>query len=272
MNPTLQKIQEIKRHGYQLDLGEAISQTFENYKKIALLAGAVILLFSIVMLVVLGGAAAIIFGAAAFTESMTDITAMSTSTSGILMNLLVSVIGYALVAPLYAGIIQMAHQAETNEDFDFGTAFTHYKSVHFKHIFMATALITLFSSGISTILQIVLLYTPDVTMIAVSTVVSIVVACLTPLFTLVMIPLIIFGNLNATEAIYGSFVLVMKKFWIILLLGILFAIFAFIGIIALCIGVFFTAPVIYSLQYIIYRNAIPMEDKTELDEIGQSYF
>ena len=34
MNTTEKRLEEIKRNGYRLDLGEAINETFENYKKI----------------------------------------------------------------------------------------------------------------------------------------------------------------------------------------------------------------------------------------------
>ena len=91
------------------------------------------------------------------------------------------------------------------------------------------------------------------------------------LLTLLTIPLIIFGNLSATAAIKGSITLVKKRFLVILLLLIVGFVGAFIiGIIALCIGIFFTLPFIYSLEYIIYRNAMSIEDINELDEIGSS--
>ena len=32
MKSTLQRLEEIKRNGYRLDLGEAINDIFENYK------------------------------------------------------------------------------------------------------------------------------------------------------------------------------------------------------------------------------------------------
>ena len=272
MNQTLQKIDEIKKHGYHLDLGETITQTFENYKKIALLAGAVLLLMVILLGIIVGGGVGLIFGAASLTESFTDISTTGTSSSMMLMLLVGSVIGYALIAPLYAGIIQMAHNAEIGDDFDFGTAFTHYKSTHFKNIFLATALITLFTAGISTVLDLVHLYSGDPTAPNLLSLIGALINILTSIFTVLTVPAIIFGNLNATQAIGASITLVTKKFWVILLLLIIFGIFSAIGVIALCIGVFFTLPVIYSLQYIIYRNAIPMEDKNELDEIGETIY
>jgi uncharacterized membrane protein len=87
-----------------------------------------------------------------------------------------------------------------------------------------------------------------------------------------MIPLIIFGNLNAIDAIKGSFSLVSKNFWIILVLVIIIGIFIGLGILALCIGILFTYPAWFSMIYIIYTKAMPIEKVNELEEIGKNYF
>lgn len=268
MKPTLQKIQDIKNHGYHLDFGETISQTFENYKKVALLSGAVILLLSIVIGVIAGGVAILFFGLSDFAQTMTEYNAGNYSSVGLITNLVVSVIAAGLLAPIYAGLVQIAHNAETNVDFDFSTAFTHYKGKYFKDVFLATVLITFFSSGLSTLMQLLDLHFYDPTLTVIVGIVSFIVAALTPVFTFLTVPLILFGGLNATEAIGGSIKLVAKKFWVILALLLVFGICALLGLFALCIGIFFTIPIFYCAQYIIYRNAIPMEENDELDEIG----
>lgn len=272
MKSTLQRIEEIKRTGYNLDLGDAINATFENYKKIALLAGAVILLVSIVSIVVLGGFGVMILGVGAVTESFTDLSqGIPLAGTALIANLIISTIGYGLLAPVFAGIIQMARNADINEDFDFGTAFTHYKSEHFKELFLGTAIITLAGSGVSTLVQILSIES-SASFIIVGSVIGWFISVLIPLFTIVMIPLIIFGKLNSIDAIKGSFVIVSKNFWIILLLVIIFLIFTMLGLIAICIGIFFTLPIYYSMQYIIYKTALPIDEVNELDEIGESRF
>lgn len=272
MKSTLQRIAEINRTGYRLDLGETINDTFANYKKIALLAGAVILLVVIAAIVIVGGFAAIVMGAAAATQTFTDYSQGALSSTGFAINLIFSVVGAGLFAPITAGIIQMAHYAAVNEDFDFGTAFMHYKSAHFKELFLAAAIITLIGSGLSTTFQILTIHNPDSNLLAVGTVISGLIAMLIQIFTIMMIPLILFGNLNAMDAIKGSFKLVSKQFWIILLLLIIFGFFILLGFFALCIGILFTIPAIYSLQYVIYKSALPIEEKNELDEIGQNFY
>lgn len=270
MKSTVRRLEEIRQSGYPLDLGDAINDIFESYKKIALLAGAVILLLIIVAVVVFGGLAAVFVGVATLTETFTDLgKGVPLSSTFLLGNLVASIIGAGLIAPVSAGIIQMAHNASLNEDFDFGTAFVHYKTEYFKELFISAALITLVGSGLSTFTQILALNNPSLMIVA--SIVGWFISVLVPIFTLLTIPLIIFGKLNAMEAIKGSMMLVSKNFWVILLLVIIFSIFAMLGLVALCIGIIFTLPVYYAMQYVIYKKAMPIEETNELDEIGRNF-
>ncbi len=272
MKSTLQRIEEIKRTGYNLDLGEAINAVFGNYKKIALLAGAVILLVGVAAIFVIGGAAALIIGVGTLTQSLTDYGSGIVTSTALVANLIASVIGAGLFAPVAAGIIQMAHNAEINEDFDFGTAFMHYKTKYFKELFFGAIIITLAGSGLSTVIELVKLSNPGGSMVIAGAVAGFLISILVTLFTLVTIPLIIFGDLKAVDAIKSSFVLVSKNFWIILLLALIVIVFVFLGIIALCIGIIFTLPALYSMQYVIYKAALPIDETSELDEIGDTRF
>ena len=51
MNQTLKRLLEIEKNGYQIDFGNVFNHAFENYKKIALYAGSVIVIFSILFVV-----------------------------------------------------------------------------------------------------------------------------------------------------------------------------------------------------------------------------
>lgn len=271
MKSTLERIEEIKRTGYDLDLGESINATFANYKNIALLGGAVILVVGIAAFVIIGGAAALFFGVNEFTQTITEYkTGVFTSTA-LILNLVATVVGAGLFAPIGAGLIQMAHNSAINEDFDFGTAFMHYKTKYFKELFFSAAIIALAGSGLGTIIEFVKLSNPTGGLIMIGTVLGGIISILVSLFTLMTIPLIIFGDLKAIDAVKGSLVLVSKNFWMILLLVILVFIFMFLGIFALCIGILFTMPAWYSMQYVIYKSAIPIDEVNELDEIGQNF-
>lgn len=272
MKSTLQRLEEIKRTGYKLDLGEAINDIFNNYKKIALLGGAVILLTVIVAIIIFGGAAAVIFGAGEFTQTLTDYSAGIVTQTALIANFVASVVLAGLFAPIVAGLIQMAHNAAINEEFDFGTAFMHFSSKHFKELFLGAAIIALVGSGLTTGIEFLKLSSGDMSFTLVGTIIGGLISGLVTMFTLMMIPLIIFGNLNALDAIRGSFILVSKNFWIILLLVIIVGIGIAVGIFAICIGILFTYPAWYSMQYIIYTKALPIEEADQLDEIGKNYF
>lgn len=273
MKTTLQRLEEIRSNGYRLDFGEAINETFDNYKKIALLAGAVILLFTIGVLVIFGGFAAVFVGVATLTTTLTDLgEGIPLTTTAIVVNLVVTTISYGFFAVIAAGIVQMAHNAAINEDFDFGTAFSHFKSEYFKELFMAGAIITLVGSGIGVLFQLTMAEELPTAFAKIGSAIVGLIPAIISVFTIIMIPLIIFGKLKAFEAINASFLVVSKNFWTILLLGIVFSIFAMLGFIALCIGVFFTLPVLYSMQYVIYRTALPINQTDELDEIGRNFY
>ena len=272
MKSTLQRLEEIKRNGYRLDLGETINEIFANYKNIALLGGAVILLVFIAAIVIFGGAAALIIGIGSFTQIITDYSEGIVTQTALITNLIFSTIGAGLFAPIVAGLIQMAHNSSINEDFDFGTAFMHFKSTHFKELFLSAALIALIGSGLSTVIEFGKLNNPEGNFFMVGSLIGGIISVAVQVFTLLTVPLIIFGNLNAIDAIKGSFVLVSKHFWLILLLTIIMGIFVGLGLIALCIGIFFTIPAMYSMQYIIYKSAMPIDETNELDEIGENRF
>lgn len=273
MKSTLQRIEEIKRNGYRLDLGEVINDTFSTYKQTALLSGAVLLVVALAAMILIGGGTAMFLGVTEFTESMTELGASGVlNSTALIIRLLGSMIFYGLVAPVGAGLIQMAHNASVNEEFDFGTAFMHYKSVYFKELFLGTVLITLIATGITTVIDFLRLSDPLGIAFIVLNIAGGLISGLIQLFSILMVPLIIFGNLNAFDAIKGSFVLVYKRFWMILLLVIMFGIFSALGFFALCIGILFTYPIIYAMQYCIYKAALPIEEVNELDEIGKNYF
>ena len=85
-----------------------------------------------------------------------------------------------------------------------------------------------------------------------------------------MIPLIVFGNLNATEAIKSSVIIVSKQPLVLLGLLIVAVIAGIIGIFGLCIGIFFTLPFMYSMNYVIYKTIIGIDSVNEIVEIEGS--
>ncbi len=270
MNTTLEKLEEIKRHGYRLDFGQAFDQAFSNFKKIALLGGLVILVLVIVWAVLYAGLIAIMIGGGGFLETMTEIGQDALSPNAIIVNLFSGVIVPSLIAPVAAGLLKMAHHAETNKSFEFSTAFDYFKTPALKEIILATFVITLFAQVIALGIQLVgtMIVPEDETWFKLF---AGLFGGIVNVLTILTLPLIIFGNLNATQAISGSITLVSKRFWTILFLFIVAIIIVAFGLIGFCIGILFTMPLLYSLEYVIYRTAIPIEEVDEMDEIGTGF-
>jgi uncharacterized membrane protein len=83
------------------------------------------------------------------------------------------------------------------------------------------------------------------------------------------IPFIVFGKLNATDAIKSSCIIMVKKpfdLWALLIVAGLVSI---VGIIGCGIGLFFTIPFLYSMTYAIYAAIIGFESN-EVDENTES--
>lgn len=257
MITTLQKLETIKNEGYTLDFGDVFSNGFEIYKKMFLNAGIAFLILAVVFTSLFMGIIAAVFGFTDFASQMTKFNIANFSVVGVLVYLLVTVIVTGFMAPFSAGILKMAYCAVKNEPFSLSTAFEYYKSHYFKDLFIAAIIITFFSVGINSVLE----YSGIKFF-------GVLVAYLISFFTFLTIPLIIFGNLTATQAIQNSILLVTKKPIVIGGLLIVTFIVAMFGIMGFCIGIFFTLPLIYAVHFAIYDAIIGIDKSSELDQIG----
>lgn len=266
MKATIEKIEQIREHGYKLDFGEVLEQTFVNYKKIILISTLVIFVFSCMIFGVILAISLAFAGIDSYSKILTGYQSGDISTTALIVQILVTVIASAIMAPLTAGLLKIAHLAHHNKEFTFSTAFDHYKSKYVKDIIVSTVIISFASQAIATIFNLLTLSNNDFSWLF-STIVT-VIGLLISLFTYLVIPMIIFGDLSAAEAIKSSITVVSKRFWIILALLIVSVICVFLGLFGFCLGILFTVPILFSLQYTIYRNAIGVEEIDEIDEIG----
>jgi len=266
MNPTIEKMEQLRKQGYKLDFGEVLEQTFVNYKKIALISGLVVLLLFFIFFAAILGLSLLYNDINSFTQTLTGFEPGSVSTTKLIANMIITVISSAIMAPLSAGLLKIAHLAHLNKEISFSTAFDYYRSKYVKNLLVATALIAFTSQAITTLFNLLTSY--DKSNEVLFNTIAISIGLIISLVTYLTIPLIIFGNLSVLEAITSSIQLVLKKFWIILFLLIVCIICIFFGLIAICIGIAFTLPLLYSLQYTIYNSIVPIQEKDELDEIG----
>lgn len=257
MESTQERLNEIKQKGYNLEFGDVFNESLEIYKKVLWIVGLAFLILMIIMGALTAGVMTIFFGASNFMSNITQFGLLSMSPAYLVISLILGILVTIAISPLYAGIVQVCHNAQTNKHYDFNTVFIHYKSVYLKDIAISALLISLIS-GVATDLVMFLGFQFTGTLIT----------YFFQFITLFTIPFIIFGNLNAMSAIQASILIVFKKFWIIFALMLVAIIMAMLGLIAICIGILFTLPIIYTTQYAIYRNVIGVDGHDELDEIG----
>ncbi|OYQ43544.1 DUF2189 domain-containing protein [Flavobacterium aurantiibacter] len=247
-----------------LSFGEAIEQTFNTWKKIALLMGGILILLGIVAAIIYGGIFAVIFGTTDLTNEILNMQSLDNQTPRMVLTLIFTIIAAAVFSPITAGLLQIAHNAESGEDYSFNTAFEHYKSVHVKDIILSAVIINLVSQGFSIVGELFALQTD-----AISTFIAGLLSLVLTILTFMSIPFIIFGKLDAVESIKASISVCGRKFFIILLLMIVVGLCIGLGILGLCIGIFFTMPLYYTLQYNVYRLAIGIDNVDELSQIGE---
>lgn len=259
MNNNYSKVEKVSKEGYELEFGTVLEKAFSTYKLVAGIGGVGMILICIIMGVLYAGIFGAVYGFSDVMTSLTSINPELMSGTSLLYFLLFSVVMAGIMSPISAGFMNMAALADQNKDFGLGTIFGYYKSAYFKELFTAAAIIAFFGTGLN--------YLFDYIGIKYF---GVLITCCVSFLTFLSIPLIIFSNLKAVEAITMSAQLVIKRPFVLLGLLIVSFIFVSLGIIGLCIGIFFTIPFIYVMYYTIYEAIVPQDETTELDEIGQN--
>lgn len=257
MNLLKERLQDIEKNGYQIDFGNVFNHAFENYKKIALYAGLVLFVFTILLGVFAMGALITVWGVDLVTEKLNPENLKSENLSGssfLIYSVFILLIS-CLLAPFQASFFKMADCGEKDEEFHISTLFSYYQLPYLKEIIVSTFLIT----SISFLQAIVL---SQVKLDLMGNLISNFISFL----TILTIPLIIFGNLKAIEAIKYSIVIVLKKPFVLLGLIIVAIIGSMVGIMGCCIGLFFTLPFIYSMNYVIYNAIVGVDSQNKIEE------
>ena len=230
-----------------LDLGEVINEAFEIWKKTALMGGLafIFLMLILTMLAVVG--VGYFFNKEELPELMKNFNPETLSTNGMLIYFAV-VIGFTvLISPFVAGMLKMAHDADNEQEVTFSSIYYYVNSPQFLDIVLATTAISLFSVGLNILIKNVLPNTSG-------EILGFIISYTISILTFIAIPLVIFKSLNFIDAIKLSCSRILNNFFIVLLLMIVAGLFSVIGIIAFCIGLFFTIPFAYAMQYSIYKR------------------
>lgn len=261
MKSTLDQIEDIKKDGYSIDFSTVFNYAFENYKKIALYSGLIILVFSVVVVIAIMGLAVAFYGVQSLTQNFLEDfqNQKLTYIQQVISTVSLSAVT-ALFAPLGAGFLKMADCADKDEEFNVSTIFTYYKAPYFIQLFSVAFILGVVSTGIAYFLD-------SLGTQFIGTGFSLFINY----FTFFTIPLIIFGNLTAIDAIKSSFVLVSKNPIIIFCLFIVGYIGSAVGLVGCCIGILFTAVFNTSVTYAAYFSIFNEEEQQDsIDSIGRS--
>ena len=262
MKSIPEKIQDIKSHGYVLDFSNVFELAFENYKKIAVYAGLILLVFSIFFGAIIYLILASTLGIEQLTnENLLKFNPLNLSPVHLVYYILANVFISALFSPFGAGFLKMADCAQKDQEFKVATIFTYYKTHHFLQLFTATFFISVISIVGGLLLQYLKL-----------DLLSMVLSLSISFFTFLTVPLIVFGNLKAFTAIKSSLIIISKQPLVFLALMMTIIGGILIGLMAICIGLLFTIPFTYSMTYAIYCTIFNIDKEDPIDSIGQSDF
>ena len=230
-----------------IDIGEAINETFEIYKKIAVTGGLAFMAITIILIAFVGIGISAFVDLDKFSETMKTFNPDTLSIQGKLIYLGIVVLFSVLISPFNAGMLKIAEQADKNETVEFSSLFKYVNSKYYLDIILFSTILVVISVGSSMILKGIL---PNFIGSALGFMISFFITTI----TFIGIPLIIFKEMNFINALKHSITNILSQFFIVLLLIVLAEIAAFIGIFLFCFGIFFTFPFYYAMQYVIYKN------------------
>jgi uncharacterized membrane protein len=263
MKPIKDRIEDIRTNGYELDFGIVFESAFENYKKIALYAGLMLLFFFIFMIILMSAGMISFIGIEkmeSFSNKIMQFSELREKPLDIVLQInAVMILFSGLLNPFMAGFLKMADCGAKDEEFHISTMFSYYKSPYFSNIFIAVFIITLVNMSLTTLLE-----------FAGFNIIGSILSLTISFLTFLTIPFIIFGKLSSIDAIKSSIIIVSKQPLVLLGLIIVSLIAAIIGIFGFCIGIIFTMPFVYSMNYMIYKNIIGIDSANEIEEIDNT--
>lgn len=251
METINQKIAQLKTNGYELKFENVFNKAFENYKKIALYAGLAILVLGFLFVFLAAIGVVSWFGAEHLNQNaLKQLQVKMLQPEYIGYQFVIVLIINSFFSPISAGFLKMAESADKDVEFKMRQFFSYYKWSYFKELFVVIFIITFLGTGIDSLLT---FYKIPVVGGIISFIISI--------FTVLSIPLIIFGKQKAAAAIKASISLTSSHFLTLFLLLFVAFLGSLVGLIGFCIGVLFTIPFNISMQYAIYDSIIGVENE-----------
>jgi len=236
---------------------EIFESAFEIYKKIFPSAGLIVFLFAVIQIVVSSSIQILFFGISIFSQDIENFDYQSTSLLAQFGATFSSALLAGLTSPMIASIFLLCkNYLETNEQPKLNV-FEYYNPPYFKKIFLFGFSYTLLNE-----LIILLFRQLDIEIYAFLPI------ALISLFTTFVIPMIVLRDLDISKSMTLSFDIVKNQPLNLILLLIVSSLFSILGIFALCVGIFFTVPLIYIVIFSVYNHQFPIQKTHEIDEIG----
>lgn len=265
MKSTLTQIEDIKRNGYSLDFATVFNHAFENYKKIALYSGLILLVFAIIAVMFYMGIMIAYFGIQSLKEDfISEFTNQRFTGVELLIQTVALAVVSAIIAPFTAGFLKMADCADKDMTFNVSTIFSYYQGKYFSQLFITAFIPALIGNALSNLIQ-----SFDIS--AFGIIMSVVIPYTISYLMYFSIPLVVFGNLKALDALKYSFLIVSKNPFLIFAFFIVGLLGSLVGLVGCCVGVIFTIVFNSSMLYATYYGIFGTENEEEdsIDSIGK---
>jgi len=241
-----------------LDIGKIIDESFSTFKKTVWVSGIGIILLLLFVLPITVFVIFKVMDISSIDQFVKMSPTLAEDIDYLLLNAAIAIPLAALTAPITAGFYKINHLAKQEKEFGISNLFDYYKSSHFKPLALSAVLIAIYSN----ILGLGLIY---LHLSSLATIIQLFIAFL----FILSVPLIIFENQNAFQALSNSSKLAMKYPFSIILCVAFAVIIAILGLFVFCLGMFFTFSYLYTMNYTLFNEILPIDNKNPIDEIGQ---
>lgn len=231
----------------KIEIGITLNNAIELFKKTFLVGGLAFLFITVLLMTVVFIGIQFFIGFEVAAEQMKTFDPTNLSLKGTMLYLGGLLLITLLIAPFSAGILKMMQDADRNEEVTFSTLFFYVNSPYYTSIILATLVLSLTSFGLNIGLQKIIMEK------SVGSYISMTLSIIFSVLTLLSIPNIIFKDMSVLSAIKNSISDTASNFFQILLLLVIAVIIGYIGLIAFCIGILFTFPIYFAVQYSIYK-------------------
>lgn len=229
------------------NLGSIIEESFDLFKKTALINGVFLLLLSLILVTLAGIGMSLFVNPETLVERMKNFKPENFSIDETLIFIGISIAVNVLIIPFVGGMLKINQEADETGKANFSTLYSLVDNPAYLQLVLGAIFSTLISSIIN--------FSPVFLQLEGSfLIISKVLVYVFAILNILTIPLIALKNYNFIDAFVASIKGVSNNFFLVLVMIILSLILAFLGFFALCIGFFFTIPILYTVQYVLCRR------------------